>query len=368
MNRSAKIVRTSIIGIAANVFLAAFKALVGVLSNSIAVVLDAVNNLSDALSSVITILGTKLANKPADKKHPYGYGRVEYISAVMISVIVLYAGITSFIESVRKILQPEAPDYSTVSLIVIAAGVIVKILLGTYVKKVGEEVHSDSLINSGEDARLDSVISASTLAAALIYMFAHVSLEAWLGAVISVIIIRSGIEMLRDTVSRILGERTESEVSREIKSTVCSVEGALGAYDLNLNDYGPDRLMGSVHVEVPDYYTADQLDMMTREITERVLEKHGVILTAVGFYSRNTKNDAAAQMYEKIRDTVMEHEHVLQMHGFYTDAQKKLIRFDVVIDFMADDRHAVYDRIVQEIHDMYPEYDIQIVLDADISD
>ena len=368
MDREKIIVRTSIIGIAANVFLAAFKAFVGILSNSIAVVLDAVNNLSDALSSVITILGTKLASKPADKKHPYGYGRIEYLSAMIISVIVLYAGITSFVESVRKILAPETPEYSTLSLIVIAAGVIVKILLGTYVKNVGKQVNSDSLVNSGEDARLDSVISASTLVAALIYMFAHVSLEAWLGAIISLVIIRSGVEMLRDTLSRILGERAESDMTKEIKRTVCSVDGAIGAYDLILNDYGPDRMMGSVHVEVPDYFTADRLDEMTREIQEKVLAEHGVILTAVGFYSHNTKNDAAAQIRENVRDLVMNHTHVLQVHGFYADLEKKRMRFDVVIDFMAEDRNAVYAQVLQDVQNNYPDYALQIQMDSDTSD
>ena len=142
MNRDQKIVRTSIIGILANVFLAAFKAFVGVITGSIAVTLDAVNNLSDALSSVITILGTKLAGKRPDKKHPYGYGRIEYMTAAIISFIVLYAGVTSLVESVKKILHPEKPEYTTVALVIIAVAVVVKIVLGRYVKRVGESVKS----------------------------------------------------------------------------------------------------------------------------------------------------------------------------------------------------------------------------------
>ena len=168
--REKTIVRTSVIGILANVLLAAFKAAVGVLSHSIAIVMDAVNNVSDAASSLITIIGTKLAAREPDKKHPFGYGRIEYLSAMIISVIVLYAGITSFIESVKKILHPETPDYSVTVLIIVAVGVLVKILLGRYVKGVGDKVNSDSLINSGKDATLDSIISASTLAAAGIFL------------------------------------------------------------------------------------------------------------------------------------------------------------------------------------------------------
>ena len=155
-SREAMIVRTSIIGIIANVFLAAFKAVIGVLTHSIAIVLDAVNNISDAGSSLITIVGTRLAGREPDKKHPFGYGRIEYLSAMIISVIVLYAGITSLVESVKQIIHPERPDYNSISLIIVAVAVLVKILLGRYVKSVGERVNSDSLVNSGEDATLES--------------------------------------------------------------------------------------------------------------------------------------------------------------------------------------------------------------------
>ena len=187
LSRDKQIIRTSIIGIAANVMLAGFKAVMGLLSNSIAITLDAVNNISDAASSIITIIGTKLAGKAPDRKHPFGYGRIEYLSAMIISVIVLYAGITSFTESVSKIIEPETPDYSLPILIIIAVAVVVKIVLGRYVKSVGVKTNSGSLINSGEDAVMDSIISASTLAAAIIYMIWGIGLEAWLGAIISII-------------------------------------------------------------------------------------------------------------------------------------------------------------------------------------
>ena len=362
------IIRTSVIGILANVFLAAFKTAVGLLSHSIAIVLDAVNNLSDAFSSLITIIGTKLAGKPADRKHPYGHGRVEYMSALIISVIVLYAGITSFIESVKKIITPETPDYSTVTLVIVAVAVVVKFFLGRYVKSVGEKVDSDSLINSGEDARLDAVISASTLAAAILYMTMHISVEAWLGALISIVIIKAGVEMLGDTHSRILGQRAESELTREIKKTVCSVEGVRGAYDLILHDYGPDQTLATVHMEVPDTYTADKIDAMTREIQKRVFEQHHVIMTAVGVYSVNTKNDAVQQMRQKIRETIMSHDHVLQMHGFFADPEKKTIRCDVVIDFMEEDMQGLFRTIKEAVQQLYPDYHVQMTLDTDVSD
>ncbi|MBQ4238115.1 MAG: cation transporter, partial [Ruminococcus sp.] len=241
LSRDEKIIRTSVIGILANVLLAGFKAIMGILSNSIAITLDAVNNISDAASSIITIIGTKLAGKSPDKKHPFGYGRIEYLSAMIIAVIVLYAGITSFVESIKKIITPETPDYTPVVLIIVAVAVLVKIVLGRYVKSVGDKINSESLINSGKDATLDSIISASTLAAAAVYLIWGISLEAWLGAIISIVIIKSGIEMLISALSQILGESADAQLAREIKKTVCSFSEVLGAYDLVLHDYGPDR-------------------------------------------------------------------------------------------------------------------------------
>ena len=366
--REKKIIKTSIIGIIANVFLAAFKAVIGLLSHSIAIVLDAVNNITDAGSSLITIVGTKLAGKEPDKKHPFGYGRIEYLSAMIIAVIVLYAGITSLVESVKQIVHPQTPDYKPVSLIIVAVAVVVKIVLGRYVKGVGVKVNSDSLVNSGEDATLDSIISASTLVAAAIYLIFHVSLEAWLGAIISLVIIKSGIEMLRDTISQILGERNDIELAKEIKDTVLSFPEVKGAYDLVLNNYGPDTWNGSIHMEVPDTCSADDLDELTRNIQMTVYEKHRVILTAIGVYSVNTKDKDVVETREKLREVVFSHEYVRQLHGFYLNKEKKTLRFDIVISFDAPDRRAAYEEVLADVQKAFPEYTLQAALDTDYAE
>ncbi len=368
ISREKMIIRTSIIGIIANVFLAGFKAVIGLMTNSIAIVLDAVNNISDAGSSLITIVGTKLAGREPDKKHPFGYGRIEYLSAMIISVIVLYAGITSFVESVKQIIHPETPEYNTVSLIIVAVAVVVKILLGRYVKGVGVRVKSDSLINSGEDATLDSVISASTLVAAGIFLVFRISLEAWLGAVISVVIIKSGIEMLRDTISQILGERNDIELARAIYGTVTGFPGVEGAYDLVLNNYGPDTWTGSIHIEVPDTYSADRLDQLIREITLKVLKEHHVILTAVGVYSVNTKDEEVIAAKEKVREIVFSHEYVRELHGFYLLKDQKAMRFDVVISFDAKDRRAVFREVIADVQKAFPGYELQAAMDTDFTE
>lgn len=366
--REKTIVRTSIIGIVANVFLAAFKAVIGLASNSIAIVMDAVNNISDAGSSLITIIGTKMAGRQPDKKHPFGYGRIEYLSAMIISVIVLYAGITSLIESVKKIINPDTPDYSVVSLVIVAVAVVVKIVLGQYVKSVGKKVNSSSLVNSGEDAFLDSVISASTLLAAGIFLFFHISLEAWLGAIISLVIIKSGFEMLKETISQILGERNDPDLARSIKETVTSFPDVQGAYDLVLNNYGPDAWNGSVHIEVPDTYSADRLDQLIRSIQVKVYEEYRVILTAIGVYSVNTKDEYIIEAKKRVTEIVFSHPHVLQMHGFYMDKEKKTMRFDLVLSFDSPDRTKAFKDIHDDVQKEYPDYTLQMAMDTDFSE
>lgn len=367
-SREKTIIRTSIIGIIANVFLAAFKAVIGIMTHSIAIVLDAVNNISDAGSSLITIVGTKLAGKEPDKKHPFGYGRIEYLSAMIISVIVLYAGITSFEESVKQIIHPNTPEYNTVSLVIVAVAVVVKILLGRYVKSVGEKVNSDSLVNSGEDATLDSVISASTLVAAGVFMIFHISLEAWLGAIISIVIIKSGVEMLRDTISKILGEQNDPELARNIKHTVTSFPDVQGAYDLVLNNYGPDAWNGSIHIEVPDTYTADQLDLLLRRIQMKVYMEHHVALTAIGVYSVNTRDEEVIETKRRVREIVFSHPDVKQIHGFYLVKENKAMRFDIVVSLAANDRKAVFKEAVADVQKEFPDYKLYAAMDTDFAE
>ncbi len=366
-DRHKVIIRTSIIGIAANVLLAVFKAVIGIFSHSIAITLDAVNNISDAASSVITIVGTKLAGRPADKKHPFGYGRIEYLSAMVISLIVLYAGITSFTESVKKIIHPETPDYSAVTLVIVAAGVIVKIVLGRFVKSNGEKVNSDSLIASGSDATLDAVISASTLVAAVLYLTLHIRLEAWLGAIISVVIIKSGIEMLRDTLSEILGERADIQIARDIQKTIRTFPEVLGTYDLVLNNYGPDTFTGTVHIEVAETMTAKEIDELLRKIQVRVFQEHRIALTAIGIYSSNTEDEKTKTVREQVAKIVFSSPYVLQMHGFFLDEEKKKIRYDLVISFDAKDRQAEYLALLQKVQEAFPEYTLEAAMDTDFS-
>lgn len=368
VNREKVIIKTSLVGIIGNTLLALFKFLVGVATNSIAVTLDAINNLSDALSSVITIIGTKLASRPPNKEHPLGYGRLEYMSGLVVSFIVLYAGITALIDSVKKIITPEVSTYTSLSLWILAGAIVVKFLLGYYTKKKGQEVNSDSLVASGEDSFNDGILSISVLASAIIYLIFNVNLEAYVGAIISIFIIKSGIELVLDGLNKITGERISHKLSQEVKETIQADPDVQGAYDLFLDDYGPRCFMGSVHVEVDSTMPASEIDTVSRRIQRNVYKAHGVIIATVGVYSVNKDGGEESVIRRTIRQIVLAHKEVIQFHGFYIDLEKKEISFDVIIDFAAKNREELYEQIVKEVQTAYPEYTLNVTLDLDLSD
>ena len=368
MNREKGIVRTSIISIAANAFLSIFKMMIGLISNSISIVLDAVNNATDVLSSVITIFGTKLAHRPANEKHPYGYGRFEYITATVIAMIILYAGITSFIESVKKIINPIVPSYTKVTIIILVVAIITKIVLGLYVIKKSKDYKSDSLYNSGYDALTDVFISAATLVAALIFIIFNIRVEAYLALVISLVIIRSGINMIRTTISQILGERIDKDLSKKIKHTINSFPEVEGVYDLILNNYGPNTFIGSLHIEVSDEMSAIEIDHLARKITKIIYDKYNVMITAVGIYSYNKKDKEIIKIRDEINNIIFKYDGIKQMHGFYVNKESRDINFDIIFDFSVKDKVELYQKIEREIREKYPKYNIFITMDVDISD
>ena len=367
MNRSQKIIRTSIIGIIANVLLAAFKAAVGILASSVAIVMDAVNNLSDALSSVITIIGTKLSERPADREHPFGFGRVEYFSAIIIAVLVLSAGITSLIESVKKIFNPTEPEYTTVTLIVIVVAIVVKLVLGQYVKRQGQQLKSDALIASGSDALFDAVITLATLVSAGIMLLWNVSLDGILGALISLVIIKAGIEMLASPVNELLGARISQELVHDIKQEVGAFDGVHGVFDIILHNYGPNVLIGSLHVNVYDTMSAHEIHGLTRRISEQMFEKHGIIMT-VGVYAIATGENKRSQLQSTIMQTLAKHKEIVQVHGFYYFEKEHRISVDVVPDISVHDDAALTARLMEELQPLVPGEKISVVIDHNYSE
>lgn len=367
MNRSKEIIRTSWIGIITNVLLAGFKAVVGFLSGSVAVVMDAVNNLSDALSSVITIIGTKLSQRPADRQHPFGFGRIEYFSAIIIAVIVLSAGITSFFESVKKIFDPTAPDYTTVTLVVIAVAVVVKLILGQYVKRKGEQLKSDALVASGSDALFDAVITLATLVSAGVMLLWGVSLDGILGALISIVIIKAGVEMLASPVNELLGTSIPAALTSEIRKEVMDFEGVRGVFDLILHNYGPDVKIGSLHISVYDTLSAHDIHLLTRKISTCMFEKHGIVLT-VGIYAVATGDNRRAELQSKVLQVLTAHDDIVQVHGFLYSEHDRMLSVDVVPDISVHDDAALIRQLTSEVQSLVPDMQVVIVVDHNYSE
>ena len=366
MNRDKQIIKVSIFGIIVNLILVAFKAIVGFFTNSIAIILDAINNLSDALSSIITIIGTKLSAKRPDKKHPYGYGRIEYFSSVIIAVIVLFAGLTSLKESFDKIINPEMANYSIVSLIIIVVAVIVKFVFGNYVKSEGKKLNSASLIASGTDALSDSVLSFSTFIAALISFIWHISLEGYLGLIISIIIVKSAVAILKDTVNDMIGVRADSDLTKKLRDRINSFDEVKGTYDLILHSYGPNNIMATAHIEVDDNMTAKQIHRLTKFISFMIYKEFGINMS-LGIYASNDSGKFA-DIKSYVNELIKNYETILQLHGFYVDEETKYITFDLIFDFNEKKSDVIRDEIINKLKEKYPDYQYVIILDNDITD
>ncbi len=363
-SREKAITKTGIVGIGVNVALSALKAIFGVIAGSVAVIMDAVNNLTDALSSVITILGVKLAKKKPDAKHPYGHGRVEYFSAMIVAVIVIAAGASALVEAIKSIIHPSLPSYSVYTFVTIGVAVVAKILLGAYVKKMGKKYNSDALIASGKDATFDAILSSSTILAGIVAVAFKFSVEGIVGAVISLFIMKAGIEMLFDSASDVLGKRADSEVTRAIKASLSSLNGVLGVYDLIIHNYGPESAIASVHLEVPSTLTANEIHEITRAAQEKIYTEFHIFLT-VGFYS---VNQAYAAEIRAIDEAAKTHAGVIGTHGFFLNETAKTVSIDVVIDFTVKDRAALLSALIEDFARVVPDYTFLINFDTDYSD
>lgn len=363
--RERKIVFTSIIGIIGNMVLTVFKLIVGLLANSIAVILDAVNSLTDAFSSIITIIGTKLSDRRPNREHPYGYGRLEYITSMAIAVIILYAGIASLVESVKKIIWPETLSYSALTIIVIVASVLIKIAMGIYFKHAGNATDSSPLIASGKDNMFDAVLSAGTLFSAILSLAFDLNIDGIIGACISLFIVKSGFDILRDSVDSVIGKRIDADYAHQLEAYINSFEEVHGVYDLSIDTYGPNKRIGSAHIEVDDDMRASQIHELTRKISVAVYQKFGCFMT-IGIYAQNTKGEFA-DMKEALRKTALDHPEVVQVHGFYVDAETKTCYFDLVVDFDHDAKKTS-NEIIAAMKRRYPSFSFATVLDHDISD
>lgn len=367
MDRNKQIIRTSYVGVAANVLLAAFKATVGVAAGSVAIVMDALNNLTDVLSSVITIVGTRLSVRPADHDHPFGHGRIEYFSAIIIAIIVLIAGAGSLIESVRKIVSPTEPQYTSVTLTVIIVAIGVKMVLGRYVKRKGQQLKSDALIASGADALFDAVVTLSTLVSAAFMLLWGVNLDGIFGTLISIVILKAGYDMLSSPINELLGSRVSPEFVAELKEEVMTFKEVHGVFDIIMNSYGPDTIIGSLHVNVAETMTAREIHRLTRSIAQRIYQKFHVILT-VGIYAVSVEQSETGRLQRDVMAFAAQQEGVMQVHAFFYYEERGLITLDVVPEEDVKDYARFVETIETALRRQFAGYHFSIVVDHNYSE
>ena len=370
MKREKEIIKTSFIGIIGNILLVGFKAMVGFIAGSVSIIMDALNNLTDALSSLITIIGTKLSSKKPNKKHPYGYGRIEYITSTMIAFLILFAGVMAIYESIKSIIDyfqnGTMPSFEIYSLIIIAAAILFKVAIGLFFRYKAKKVDSDALKASGNDALFDSILSTSTLIGALVAKFAGIYIEGYLGILIGLFIIKAGFEVLKESLSSIIGDRFEKDYVLSIKHDINQIEGVMGTYDLILNSYGHNKNIGSIHIGVSDHLTATEIQRIEREITTLMYYKYNTIMTT-GIYAQNLSDEESKEVYQVILDTIKEYPHIIQIHGFYLDKAKKLINYDLVISFDEKQPEELIEEVKMRNQKDLSGYEIYINYDQDFT-
>lgn len=368
MDRDGQIVRASITNVVGNVGLAITKGITGIFTGSIAIKLDAINSLADALSSVIAIIGTKLAGRPANRMHPFGYGRMEYLTSITIAALILATGFSSFIESVRSILHPSDPTYTPISIIIVAIAACVKYGLGFYLLRRAKALESGSLRGSGTDSFMDGTVSVATCVAAIVYVAFGLKVEPWLAAAISILIMKSGIELLLETASKLLGERISPEVAEQVEQEARNVDEVRLANGLVLHDFGPSRLNGSIHVTVDGQMTVADFDAVARKVQLRVYQKCGVTLSGVTPYPSTTNDKSVEKVRAAVGRIVWCHEHVLELRGLYVDAATSTVRLDAIVEFGVESLGELREQIVRKCEESLPGWNFDIRVLPDVGD
>lgn len=355
------------LGIFLNLLLSLGKFLAGVLTGSIAVTADAFNNLSDAGSSVVTLVGFKLAGQKADDGHPFGHGRIEYLAGLLVSLLILMVGVELGKSSIEKIIHPEDVTFSLMTVVILICSILVKLWMSLFNRKLGKRINSAAMQATATDSLSDVVATSAVLAGTLIGHFAQVSIDGWIGVVVAIFILRAGWEAVKDTLNPLLGTAPEPELVNAIQQLVLSHEQVVGMHDLVIHDYGPGRRMCSFHAEVPedeDIMAAhDAIDHIEREIQE----KFGIETTA-HMDPIATGDSEVTRLRDQVRDLVKEIDEDMSIHDFRVTRgplHTNLI-FDVVVPHrcrLKDEE--IQERITQAVRDVVP--DCYVVLQLDRS-
>lgn len=335
-SRTGIITATSGLGIAVNVLISLLKVFVGMMASSIAIISEGLNNAADALTSVLTLVGTRLAGKHPDEKHPFGYGRIEYLTSLVIATLILVTGIEMLSSSVKLIFNPEELSISYVSLAVVAVSAVIKFFLGIYTMRMGKKAESSALQAVGLDCRNDSFVSIVTIASAVLFLVFHISIDAYAGVFTSVIILKAGIGVLKDTVSELLGRPGEKEMAAKLYHEIRRTEGVINAADMMLHNYGPDAYSGSVNVEIDHSKTVGEAYAILHDLQLRIMNEFHVVMV-FGIYAVDNDHEYIRELRRYVGEYVAEHEHVKSFHAIYLAPDCSRLYCDLVVDYALRD-------------------------------
>ncbi len=355
---------TSGLGIAVNLIIAAAKVVVGLLASSVAILSEGVNNAADALTSVLTLVGSKLAGKHPDEKHPFGYGRIEYLTGLVIAVLILVTGFELLTGSIRLIFEPEELSITVLSLIVVAVSAVIKFALGVYTIAMGKKTASHALEAVGIEGRNDSFISILTIVSAVIFLVFHISIDAWVGIFTSVIVIKAGVEVLRDTVSELLGRPGEKELAEKLYAEVRSTDGTLNAADMMLHNYGPDAYSGSVNVEIDHEKTVGEIYEFLHKLQLRIMREHHVVMV-FGIYAVDKDREEMKELHKKIGAFAASHEHIKSYHALYLDPDSDRIYCDLVVDYALRDWEPLKAEFRAYMKEICPDKSLELTIETE---
>ena len=345
-SRQERIIRTSLIGILVNLLIAAVKIVIGTLASSIAIVSEGINNATDAGSSFLTYVGTKLSGKHPDEKHPFGYGRIEYLTGMVVGILILYAGI------------------SMLMVLIVAGTAVTKFCLGMYTIKIGKSVESEVLLAVGEDGRNDSFYSGLTILSSVIFLFTGFSLDAYAGIVFSFVVIKSGVDALKNTASDLIGRSGKEELARQLYKEIRATDGVISAIDMMLHDYGPDRYSGSVNIEIDHKRSIGEVYEEIHRLQLRIMEEYHVTMV-FGIYAVDEDTSSVVDIRRYIGKFVRVNEHVKCFHALYLSKGTNTIYCDFIVDYALRDWEGLRKSFTDYMKKQYPEYEISLTIETE---
>lgn len=355
---------TSGLGIFVNIFMALAKVIIGALVSSIAIISEGMNNAADVLSALLTLVGTKLAKKHPDEKHPFGYGRIEYLASLVISVLILVTGVEMVSSSVKLIFHPEELNISYLALAVVAGSAIIKFFLGVYTIKMGKKADSGALIGVGVDCRGDAFASIITIVSSLLFLLFGISVDAYAGILVSLLILKAGFELLMDTVGDLLGRPGEHELAVKMVEEIHNTEGIISVADVMLHNYGPDAWSGSVNVEMDHKMTVGEIYRILHALQLRIMHEYHVVMV-FGIYAVDNDHEQVRELRTKIASYIREKEHVKSYHAVYVSEDEKKIYCDFIVDYKLLDWDGLREDFIKYIKEFYPAYEIELTIETE---